>query len=193
VQERRIADLELRLLEKEQHVRALQEHLDDARLEVVRAMAKLQTLATRADAASGMAEAEIALRGLPQTADAQGVKEARGLMQLSTTEFNRQNYAGALYLANQAKSAASVARQQFEGPGTGALRPGEQAFAVPLPLETNATANVRGGPGLTFDIQFVLPADAPVTAYSSVQQWLKVTDASGRRGWISQSLIRPRQ
>ena len=62
--ERRIARLELSLMEKEAQVDELQSQLDDTRQEVVRAMAKLQTLATRAEAASGIAEAEVALQTL---------------------------------------------------------------------------------------------------------------------------------
>ena len=62
--EQRAARLELKVLEQEAQVDELQSRLDDARREVVRAMAKLQSLATRAEAASGMAEAEIALQAL---------------------------------------------------------------------------------------------------------------------------------
>src|SRR5437660_12425938 len=53
--EQRAARLELKVLEQEAQVDELQNRLDDARREVVRAMAKLQSLATRAEAASGMA------------------------------------------------------------------------------------------------------------------------------------------
>src|SRR2546425_8259366 len=42
----------------------LQARLDEARQEVVRALAKLQTVASRAEAASAMAEAEIAVQSL---------------------------------------------------------------------------------------------------------------------------------
>src|ERR1700745_4005783 len=62
--EQHAARLELKVLEQEAQVEELQTRLDDARREVVRAMAKLQSLATRAEAASGMAEAEIALQAL---------------------------------------------------------------------------------------------------------------------------------
>jgi len=190
--ERRIAELELRMLEKEAQVRDLQARLDDARREVVRAMDKQQSTATRAEAASGIAEAEIALQTLSPTASGEGVAEVRELMQLSSAEFNDENYGGALYLANQAKNAAASARQQLAGAEPGTLRPGEQPFALPLPLETTAASNVRGGPGVGFEVLYVLPADAPLTGYSSAQQWLRIADDSGRRGWISQTLIRQR-
>src|SRR5205807_6866322 len=52
--EQRVARLELRVLERDAQIEEVQTRLDDARQEVVRAMAKLQTLATRAEAASGI-------------------------------------------------------------------------------------------------------------------------------------------
>lgn len=187
--ERRVSSLELQLLEKTQQAQELQARLDDARREVVRAMAKLQSLASRAEAASGIAEAELALESLPPTA-AQAVAEVRQLMEQASAEFDRANYGGALYLANQAKSAATTARGQIatsEQP-----RPYERSLALPLQLETTRGANVRAGPGTTFAVLFTLPAEAPVVAYSAADEWLRIADDSGRGGWISQTLIRGR-
>src|SRR6267143_3849772 len=116
VLEQRAARLELKVLEQEAQVDELQSRLDDARREVVRAMAKLQSLATRAEAASGMAEAEIALQALRTGTGGGGggsatappeLNQGTQLLQLSTVEFDRQNYGGALYLANEAKNAAA--------------------------------------------------------------------------------------
>lgn len=190
--EQRVAQLELRLLEREAQVEELQARLDDARREVVRAMAKLQSLATRAEAASGMAEAEIALQTLRSTAATQGVAEVTQLVQLSTAEFDKQNYGGALYLANQAKGAAAAARGQLASVEQESLRPGEVTFALPLRLQTAAGANVREGPGGAFNVVFTLPAGAPLTGHSFAEQWVRITDEAGRRGWIYQSLIRRR-
>ena len=50
--------------------------------------------------------------------------------------------------------------------------------------------NVREGPGVRFAVLFTLPARTQVVAYSSSEQWLRIADDSGRRGWVSQSLIR---
>src|SRR5947208_9226082 len=106
--EQRAARLELKLLEQEAQVAELQNRLDDARREVVRTMAKLQSLATRAEAASGMAEAEIALQALRsangnKSSASPEYAQGTALLQLATTEFDQQNYAGALYLATEAK------------------------------------------------------------------------------------------
>lgn len=191
--EQRAARLELRLLEKEAEVEELQGRLDDARREVVRAMAKLQSLATRAEAASGMAEAEIALQALRGASGSPPaipeVEQATQLLVLAGTEFNRQNYAGALYLATQAKNAAAAGRSRLAIGERGTPRAGEVPFALPLRVATTGRANVREGPGTGFSIAFTLDAGAPLTAYSYDDQWVRVTDAGGRPGWIYQGLI----
>lgn len=190
--ERKLALSELLLLEKQAQVDELQALLDDARQEVVRAMARQQSLASRAEAASAIAEAEIALQSRNAAAGATGAPEVSRLIQLSTAEFDRQNYAGALYLANQAKGAAIAARGQLASVKRGQLRADERPFASPLRLQTSARANVREGPGGAFKVVFTLPAGAALTGLSHSQQWVRVTDDSGRDGWIYQELIERR-
>jgi hypothetical protein len=184
--ERRVASLELQLLEKSAQVDYLEDQLDEARREVVRSMARLQSVASRAEAASGIAEAELALQSMPNR------PEIRRLTELASAEFENENWAGALWLANQAKSAALDARGQLAEVDQGALRPYERALELPLPLETTRGANVRSGPGTGFGVLYTLPPQSRVVAYSSAEQWLRIVDDSGRLGWISQSLIRGR-
>jgi uncharacterized coiled-coil protein SlyX len=194
--EQRVSRLELRLLEKEAQLEELQARLDDARREVVRAMAKLQSLATRAEAASGIAEAEIALQALRGTGGQQAVPElgqAAQLLQLATAEFDKQNYGGALYLANQAKDAAAAGQGRVASVERGSLRRGEVPFALPLRLQTTGRANVRGGPGSGFAVLYTLEAAAPLTAYSYLDQWVWITDETGRAGWVFQALVGRRQ
>jgi len=186
--ERRIASLELQVLERSAQVDQLQAQLDEARREVVRSMARMNSVATRAEAASGIAEAELALQSM--SGNAAGTAAIRTLTEQSSAEFEKANYGGALYLANQAKSAALSARGASAEIDQGSLRPYERSLALPLQLETTTGANVRSGPGTTFGIVYTLPARSRVVAYSSADLWLRVVDDSGRRGWISQSLIR---
>jgi len=187
--EQRLALSKLLLLEKESQVDELQARLDDARQEVVRAMARQQSLASRAEAASAIAEAEIALQSLGRATGAPGVAEVDRLIKLSTAEFDRQNYAGALYLASQAKSAAFAARGKLANVEHGPLRAGERPFMSPLRLQTSARANLRDGPGETFRVLLTLPAGAPLTGLSHTQQWVRVNDEAGREGWVYQGLI----
>lgn len=187
--ERKLALSELLLLEREVQLGEMQARLDDARQEVVRAMARQQSLASRAEAASAMAEAEIALQSLRATAGAEGVTEVSRLIRLSAAEFDQQNYAGALYLASQAKGAAFAARGQLASVDRGPLRAGERPFATPLKLQTAKGANVRDGPGANFKVSFTLPAGSLLTGLSHAEQWVRITDETGRDGWIHQGLI----
>ena len=196
--EQRAARLELKVLEQEAQVDELQSRLDDARREVVRAMAKLQSLATRAEAASGMAEAEIALQAL-RAANGNNAppspeyEQGSQLLQLATTEFDQQNYAGALYLATEAKNAAAAGRGRVASDDRSATRRGEVPFALPLQLQTTGRANVREGPGAGFKVLFTLETGVPIVAYSYVDQWVRIRDDSDRPGWIHQTLVDRRQ
>src|SRR5262245_43367567 len=188
-EQRRAASLELQVLEKSAQIEQLQAQLDEARREVVRSMARQQSTATRAEAASGIAEAELAAQSMPD--DVAAAAAVRNLTVQSSSEFEKANYGGALYLASQAKSVALSARGQIESE-QGSLRPYARSLELPLQLETRTGANVRSGPGTGFGVVYTLPARSRVVAYSSAEQWLRVVDDSGRRGWISQSLIRAR-
>ena len=190
--EQRAARAELRVLEKDAQLEELQARLDEARREVVRSMAKLQTLATRAEAASGMAEAELAFQSLRTTAGQQTTPEiaqASRLLEMSTAEFDKQNYGGALYLANQAKSVAGAGRGRLQGQDRGSLRPGEVLFALPLRLQTSGRSNVREGPGPNFRVAFTLPAGASLTGHSYMADWVRVSDDSSRSGWVHQGRV----
>jgi hypothetical protein len=190
-QDRRTATLELRLLEKDAQIGALTGQLNDARQEVVRAMARLRTLATRAEAASGMAEAELAVQSLKAKADrdAPEVPQAQQLLDLSGGEFNNENYGGALYLANQAKTVAKAAESRVASAQDLASRPGEVLFAIPVPLKVVSRANVRDGPGTSFSVLYTLEAGAQVLGHSYAPDWVHVVDDSGRAGWITRNLV----
>src|SRR5207237_902684 len=158
--------------------------------EVVRAMAKLQTVASRAQAASAMAEAEVALQTMKASASGEPAEAAQvtRLVRQSATEFNKQNYGGALYLANQAKTVASSYRGRL--PNTQESRPGETLFAIPIKLKTTTKGNVREGPGTNFNISFSADAGSSITAYSYADEWIRISDdSSGRNGWIHRTLV----
>lgn len=188
---RRISRLELALLEKEAQVEDLQARLNDTRQEVVRAMSKLQTLATRAEAASGMAESEVALQALRSGAGqpAPEAAQATRLLQESSAEFGKLNYGGALYLANQAKTLAAAGRGRLSGADRGSQRPGETPFALPIRLKTVGKGNVREAPGTRSPLAFGVEGGAPLTGYSYFDEWIRISDEDGRGGWISRGLV----
>jgi len=188
--ERRIARLELRLMEREAQIEELQTRLADSRDEIVRTMAKLRDDKSRAEAASGMAEADVALQALRAAGGGQTteIAQATRLTQRSSDEFRKENYGGALYLANQAKALATTTRGRLAG-GRATLRSGETLFVVPLRLKISARGNVREGPGTTFPVVFSVEAGVELTGYSYADDWIRVTDDAGRSGWIFRALI----
>jgi uncharacterized coiled-coil protein SlyX len=191
-QNRRIVQLELTLLERNVQVEELQSRLDEAREEVVRAMAKLQTLASRAEAASGMAEAEVALQPLRLRSghhNAPEASQASRLLREAAAEFNEQNYGGALYLANQAKALAATGTSRLSARERNADRPGEKPFAVPIPLKAVGSGNVREAPGTAAPIAFAVEGGDDLTGYSYVEDWVRISDEMGRGGWIFRKLI----
>ena len=190
--EQRAAKAEMRLLEKDAQIEDLLNRLEEARREVVRSLAKLETTASRAEAASAMAEAEIAAQSLKGAGGASPPLEAvqaRHLLDESSTEFNKGNYGGALYLANQAKSVAALGQGRLQTVDRGTLRAGETPFAVPVPLQAVGRSNVREGPGANFKIAYTVELGAALTGYSYMSDWIRVVDDSGRSGWISRTRV----
>ncbi len=190
----RIGELQLGLLDKEAQVADLQESLDEAVLEVVRAKARLQSVESRAEAASTMAEAEIDLKAVRDSAGRDPGPEllqAEQLLKMSAREFEGENYGGALYLASQAMSLVSIGRGRFSA-GDASRRAGEISFAVPLGLETVRNSNVRSGPGNRFEALFTVGERTPLVGLAYEGQWVRIRDDRGRGGWIFHSLVRSR-
>ena len=189
--EKRVARLELQLLERDATIEDLSTRLDDAQAEIVRAMARLPTAASRAEAASGIAEAEVAIRALrgagPQATAA--AQQGTELLARGSAEFDRGNFGGALYLATQARTLAASARARLTSVTRGAARPGETLFAVPVPLRTTGRGNVREGPGTGFDIAFAVAPGTPLTGVAYADEWIRVNDGGGRTGWIFRGLV----
>ena len=189
--DKRLASMQLQLFARDAQVEDLQARLDETRAEVVRAMAKLQTVASRAQAASAMAEAEVSLQTMKSGSAVQPPEAAQvtRLVKQSAAEFDKQNYGGALYLANQAKTLASSYRGRMAAANREGGRAGETAFAVPIKLQMTSRGNVRGGPGTNFPIAFAADPGTELTAFSYVDEWIRVSDDTGRSGWVFRALV----
>ncbi len=187
--ELRITRLELQIAERDAQIAAVQQRLEDANREVVQTMAKLRTGATRAEAASAMAEAEVSVQGLQSAGGNERKDElaqARQYLARSSDEFGRQNFGGALYLATQAKNVALAARAMVDRTQR---RPGERVFAVPVPFDVTSRANLRDAPNTSARLLGTLERGAKVVAMGHLGEWLRVSDASGREGWVFQQLL----
>lgn len=189
--EREVARLKIQALEHSAEMADLERRLGEATTELVRAMARLRTLATRAEAASAIAEAEVTLqqlRGRAGQQPAPEVAQAERSLRSASEAFAAENYGGAVYLATQAKRAATAGRGRLaEAEGT---RAGERAFSVPVPLVTTTRANLRSGPGSSFAVVTTVNGGTALTGFAHEQDWLRVSLADGRGAWIHQSLVR---
>jgi len=198
--EKQMAELQLRVVEKDalteqlqQRQDFLQNQFDDAIQEVVRAKARLRSLESKAEAASNMAETEIALKTIkihyPNAETDPEIIQASNLLSMSSEEFEKQNFGGALYLAIQAASVINSARGRLIVRETGDLQPGEVPFAVPLDLSVIKVSNIRQGPGFQYPVVGTLPPQTPVTGFARKGDWVRITDENGLSGWIYQSLV----
>jgi hypothetical protein len=182
-----VAGLQLRLIESETNAATLQTKLDAAIREAVRSKAKLQSVESRAEAASTIAEAEIALdqRRAAERSNPRLIQAAE-LLEMSATEFDAENYGGALYLAAQAKELVSDNPARLGDP---TRRDEEVPFTLSLPLRALRSSNVRRGPGTTFEVLFVLEEGAEVMGHAYERQWVRITTPDGRSGWIYSTLV----
>jgi hypothetical protein len=189
----RLARLQIQMLERDGQVRELIEQLESTRLELVRNMARQQ--ASRAEAASGMSEAEIALGTLRSASGGTALPEltrARALFDLSSSEFAAQNYGGALYLATQVRALVLSGRARLRTRAEGVVVAGETLFAVPVPLRTTGRTNVRAGPGPNFAVAFTLDPSAQVVGQAHMSPWVRIVDGQNRQGWIFGTLLTSR-
>jgi uncharacterized protein YgiM (DUF1202 family) len=52
-----------------------------------------------------------------------------------------------------------------------------------------ATGNVRKGPGISSPLAFSVEAGDVLIGYSYVDEWIRITDGTGRSGWIFRRLV----
>ena len=207
--ENKTAKIQLRLLERDAQIKQLEERLnsqqvmlDAAIQEVVRAKAKLRSLESKAEAASEIAEAEIALKALQSQLKGPGrdseLIKAQELLKMSASEFKKENYGGALYLSSQAKGHIRAGQLRLGGRQKVApikrLPPikGEVLFSLPLPLKVLKTSNLREGPDLKYRVVTKFEKGTPLIGYSYKGDWVRVNSKNGTTGWIYQTLVGPR-
>ena len=191
--EEKLARMHLQALEKDAEIRALNQKLEAAILEVVRAMAKLRGLSGRAEAASNLAETEIALKSLPaepalRPRDAD-LLQAQQLLRMATEEFKKQNYDGTVYLTTQVKTLIKARNDQPVRGGEPAKTEGEQALSLVLALRASNRSNVREAPAPTAKVLFVVQRGTALSAVSYNGVWVRVKTDDGRSGWVHYSLI----
>lgn len=200
-QKETIAALELHVLEQDALVKSLrgqiasqQAEFDQAIGEVVRSKAKVRSLESKAEAASDMAEAEIALKGAGTARSAgdtsAALSQAAQLLTMAGQEFEKGNYGGSLYLTSQARTKVHLVEVQSRLRERLEPVAGEVRFAAPVDLKVAKASNLRKAPSLDAEVLATLPSGTQVTGYSYKEGWVRVE--SGDRstaGWVFQELL----
>ncbi len=191
----KLAKSQLLSLEREAQSKELNRKLEEAILEVVRAKAKLRSIESKAEAASHLAEAEIALKTLKGSAAGQrdqDFAQVEEMLKLGALEFKKENYGGALYLTSQAKSLLKEGQERSQNRDQTPLLKGEVLFAYPLPLRVASEVKAREGPGLEFKELHSLGSGEAVVGLSYKGQWVRVKAKDGRAGWIMYTRVAAR-
>jgi len=150
-------------------------------------------LETKAEAASNMAEAEIAVKTLKvelgagnQDAD---VRRAEQLLMMSAEEFKNENYGGALYLTNQAKAHIKAGQLRVSAGERTSAHKGETPFSYPLELKLLQRTNLRQDPSSSSKILGRLEKGTQVLGYSTMGGWIRLGGEDGTKGWVLRSAV----
>lgn len=194
-QAREVARLQQMLAEKDAEVRRLQSQqnvqakvLKETAGEVARAEIKLRRLATRAGAASQLAEVEVALQGARAAhAGRSGTQlmQAESILNAGSAAFAQGDYGAAVEFAAQAREVIDM----VAGGRRVTQAAVEVPFQVPVSLRTRNVSNLRAQPWRTAGVRAVLPQDTPLQAHAYRGDWLRVRTGDGREGWVHGSLL----
>ncbi len=177
---------ELRTRQREQ-ARALQETTRQA----TRAKVKLRRLATQADAASYVAEVEVALDAA-RTSPGAGSRAAllalaQEILDASAAPFAHGDYGAAMELAAQAEQLAAIAAGASDRAVPGARAAATTPFDVTVRLRVKRDSHLRRQPRVRAPSIRLLAAGARVVAQAWRDGWFRIETADGRRGWMHSS------
>lgn len=183
-------DTEIQRLHAQQHVQA--KELKETTGEVARAEVKLRRLATQADAASQLAEVEVALQGMraeaqPRRATAQ-LAQAQHILDAGAASFAQGDYGAAVELAAQSQEIIDMVAGRRK-PAPAMRNAVEVPFQVAVALRARIDCNLRAHPGRTAAILGVLRQGTPLQAHAYRGEWLRVRAEDGRAGWVFGPLL----
>lgn len=169
--------------------------LQESTREVTRAKVKLRRLATQADAASYIAEVEVAMESLSASLGAGSTVPlmalAQSILQSTAVPFAQGDYGVAMDRAAQAEQlitavAADRARPRSRSRSRSS---GQTVLQVAISLQATAGGDLRRQPLRSSPVVAALKAGSPVIAYAYRGSWLQVETEDGRSGWIAQRQV----
>jgi SH3 domain-containing protein len=199
-QNREIARLRLELANRDEQLRDQRSSqrdqvkvLQESTREVTRAKVKLRRLATQADAASYIAEVEVAMESLRGSMGAPSniplIVLAQGILESTSAPFVQGDYGMAMDRAAQAEQLITLVAHYQVGPAARVRAPGEVPLQIAIPLKVTADSNLRRQPFAKAPLVAVLKKDSPLVARAYKGSWLQVETEDGRAGWVDQARL----
>lgn len=190
-QELALRESELRDLRAQQRDQA--RVLKETAKQASRAKVKLRRLATQADAASYVAEVEVALDvarsapGAPSRAPL--IALAQAVLEASAAPFAQGDYGVAMDLAEQADELVALIAVTPARPASGARATAETRFDVTIRFRAASESHLRRQPGDKAPSLGVVREGTRLTTTAHRDGWFKVETEDGRAGWIHQSVV----
>ena len=181
-------DAEITRLQAQQQAR--EREREETTVQAARAEVKLRRFATEADAASRLAEVEVALETLqarPGAGDRPLQALIRPLADMAEDSFKQGEFNAAVERSTQARQLIDMLLANDAASDQGAAP--ESAFKVAVPLRIKVDTRLRSQPDTRAAVLGVLPATTPVTALGYHGLWLQVQTPDGDTGWISSELV----
>jgi hypothetical protein len=202
-QTREIARLKQELAAREAELRDLRSNqrdqvkvLQESTREVTRAKVRLRRLATQADAASYIAEVEVAMATLRSSLGANATPPlmmlAQGILASTAAPFAQGDYGMAMETAAQAEQLLALVAHYEVRPGSRDRVPGEVPLQVSIPLKVNVDTELRRQPLARSPVVDRVKKDVLVIARAYKSPWMQVETVDARAGWIEQSRLGPR-
>jgi hypothetical protein len=167
--------------------------LQESTREVTRAKVRLHRLATQADAASYIAEVEVALESLRSslgtTSKVPLIVLAKGILESSNAPFAQGEYGAAMDRAAQAEQLIVLVADNRLPSGSPARVPREVPLQVAIPLKVTIDSKMRRQPLGKAPVVGVLKKDSLLVAHAYKGGWMQVATEDGRSGWVDQTRL----
>jgi hypothetical protein len=202
-QTREIARLRQELATREAELRDLRSNqrdqakvLQESTREVTRVKVRLRRLATQADAASYIAEVEVAMATLRSSLGAKATSPlmmlAQGILASTAAPFAQGDYGATMDIAAQAEQLLALVAHYEVRPGSRDRVPGEVPLQLAIPLKANVDSEMRRQPLARSPVVDMLKKDVLVVARAYKSPWMQVETDDGRAGWVEQRRLGPR-
>lgn len=190
-----LAEKEALILNQQAHQQDQAKELQATTRQAARAQIKLSRLATQPDAASTLAEVEVAMEALKSTqitAPQQTLQtQAQRLLDAANAAYTKGEFANAVDRATQSREIIDMVKEHRAVKAASSRRV-TVAFQAPIALRTRTDCNLRSLPNGHAAILTILKKDSPLTALAYRNDWLQIQTEQGHTGWVLNTLVEAR-